>query len=261
MNTARFFEHYYNNARVNSILIIDSNGIILDVNKSFVKNFAYNPEELKGKHFENLFTPEDRKSGKPHRELQDVLTRGQANDENYVVDGKGQQVWCTGESILVETEDDRKIVVKDIVNLQAKKQLQMFLTATDELLERIFGSAGHMPMIILDGSMRIEKVNAAFLDFFELDNTPDTGSRLSDLDHPFWKRTDIRKEVSTILVTNEALKQKQFAFRTKSGEDKVVRVDSKIIERQVGEGRVVFILIEDITEEVHSNSGAKEAAN
>jgi PAS domain S-box-containing protein len=248
MNTANFFEHYYNNAQVNSILIMGPDGTVLDVNNSFTKNFGYRNEDIKGKNFSLLFNEADKQQNKPQLELNTVTSTGQSNDENYVVDRHGNQVWCTGESILVVGKDGEKYIVKDIVNLQAKKQLQLFLTETEELLQRIFESSTDIPMMILDGTMKIQKVNAAFRDLFEIQNEPKPGCRISDLDHPFWNNPDVKKELSRIIVTNEPLRHKEFSFQTKSGEQKTVRLDSKVIERHSSIGRIIFIIMEEVAD-------------
>src|SRR5215203_3404860 len=183
METGFFFESYYNNAEVNSILIMDSDGIVLDVNKSFTNNFGYTNQEIRGKNFSILFNESDRLKNTPVLELKTVISKGQAHDENYIVNKRGHSIWCTGESILIKGKDGEKYIVKDVVNLQAKKQLQLFLTETEELLERIFETSNDVPMIELDGSLKIQKVNKALLDLYEIEDSPVTGSRLSDLNH------------------------------------------------------------------------------
>src|SRR5215218_10170102 len=130
MDTAPFFEYYYNNAEVNSILILDSSGTVLDVNKAFTQNFGYNKEDIKGKKFTILFIEKDRENHKPDHELETVLSTGQSHDENYVVDKNGNAIWCTGESLLAIGKNGEKYIIKDIINLQAKKQLQLFLKNT-----------------------------------------------------------------------------------------------------------------------------------
>src|SRR5215204_2336259 len=124
METAYFFESYFNNAEVNSILIMDSDGFVLDVNKSFTTNFGYTSEEIKGKNFSILFNESDRLKNKPLFELRAVLSKGQAHDENYIVNKNGHSIWCTGESILINGKQGEKYIVKDVVNLEGRKHLQ-----------------------------------------------------------------------------------------------------------------------------------------
>jgi PAS domain S-box-containing protein len=74
MNTSTFFEYYYNNAEVNSIMIMDCDGVVLDVNKSFSLNFGYNNEDIKGRNFSILFNKADNLKNKPKMELVTVTT-------------------------------------------------------------------------------------------------------------------------------------------------------------------------------------------
>lgn len=253
MDTAQFFDYYFNNAAVNSIIVMDSGGIVLDVNQSFTKNFGYENEEIRGKHFKILFNQLDQSLNKPAKEVETVLNTGQANDENYIVHKNGHEIWCTGETILVKAADGQSYMVKDIVNLQAKKQLQLFLAATEELLQRIFDTSGEIPMMILDGSMKVQKVNRAFVDLFETGGMPDAGSRLSDINNAFWQEQSMKKELSNMIVTNQPLRRKEFMFTTKSGELKMLMLDSKIIDN-LQKGKTIFLIIEDITPKNKSNN-------
>ncbi len=84
---------------------MEPDGTIRNVSKSFTKSFGYSKEEIVGKNFEILFTDQDIIKGKPQLELQLVLSTGQANDDNYTVNKKGDALWCTGESLLVRGKD------------------------------------------------------------------------------------------------------------------------------------------------------------
>jgi PAS domain S-box-containing protein len=245
MQNALLFEKYYNNAEVNSILIMEMDGTVLDVNRAFTKNFGYTNEVIQGQNFQILFTEQDQENHMPQQELQRVTATGQSTDENYVINNKGLAIWALGESLLVADIDGKDYIVKDVVNLQAKKQLQLFLMQTEELLERIFETSTDVIMMVLDGSMKIVRMNNAFLSLFELQEALPSGSRLSDISHPFWQQPDIVKEVRSIIINNQPIKSKEFHLHTRSGERKVIKLDSRIIEGQAGEGRKIFILIEE----------------
>ena len=249
MNTDQFFEFYFNNAQVNSILIMDCEGTIMQTNQAFTNNFGYSDQEIIGKNFSVLFNETDRLNIKPQKELVAVSMHGQAHDENYIIDKNGQPILCTGESIMVSNIKGEKFIVKDIVNLQSKKQLQLFLKDTEEILETIFHSSSDIPMMILDGGLKIQKVNKGFLDLFQLAESPKPGSRLTDVPHPFWKGTDIKSEVSKIIINHEPIREKRFSITTRSGEHKRIQMDSKVIEKHNGSGRKIFIIVEDVTAE------------
>lgn len=247
MDKTLFFDYYFDNAEVNAIMIMDSAGSVLDVNQAFTNNFGYNKEELKGKNFDLLFIQGDKEKNKPQLELEMVLATGQAHDENYVVDKAGHAIWCTGEAMLAKDRNGDAYIIKDLVNLQAKKQLQLFLQGTEELLERIVESSRDIPMLVLDGSMKVEKVNTAFLHLFELDEAPQSGSRLADLSHPFWRSEEVKNELRRILVTNQPLKGKEYVLDSRSGGQKRLKIDSRIIEKQGTSGRQIFIILEDLS--------------
>ena len=225
---------------------MDCKGVIFDVNQAFTTNFGYSKNDLKGQNFNILFNEFDRGKNLPELELETVTASGQAQDENYVVDKEGLEVWALGESLLVSNEEGEKYIVKDIINLQAKKQLQLFLNETEELLERIFESTKDLSIMILDSRMKIIKANRAFLHLFEIQDAPFEGSRLSDLNHPFWSNEEIKNEIRNIIINNQPLRHREFLLETKRGIKKKVKFDSQIIESKTGMGRKIFIMIEDV---------------
>jgi PAS domain S-box-containing protein len=123
----------------------------------------------------------------------------------------------------------------------------LFLKSTEELLERIFETSKDIPMLILDGSMKIERANMAFLQLFELEEAPLSGSRFADLNHQFWSSDEIKNELRKILVTNQPLKDREFQMITKAGVQKKIIIDSRIIEKQTGVGRQIFVILEELT--------------
>lgn len=253
MNKSNFFDAYYNNAEVNSIIIMTSTGTILEVNRAFTNNFGYTSKDLEGKHFRKLFNASDKILKTPDYELETVIKKGQADDEGIIVDNNGHEIWCSGESLLVNSADGEKYIVKDVINLQAKKQINLFLRSTEELLERIFNASKDIPMMILDGSMKIKNLNKAFLEFFEIEKMPDLNNGLSSLQHTFWSNPEVRNELSKVIVTNQPIKGKTFLYETKAGEQKTILLDSKIIYGQPGTSRKIFIIIEELITADSSN--------
>jgi PAS domain S-box-containing protein len=247
VNDTPSFDSYFNNARLNSMLIMELDGTILDVNQAFTNNFGYPKKEIKSKNFSILFTQADRDKKLPQQELERVIATGQSTDENYIINSSGLPIWAIGESLLVTNKDGQKYIVKDMVNLQAKKQLQLFLMETEELLGRIFESSKDVPMMMLNGSLKLIKVNPAFLSLFELKEAPPSGSRLTDIPHPFWQQGKIKKEVSSIIINNKPLKHQPFQLQSRAGETKVIKMDSRTIEGHNGAERKIFILMEEET--------------
>ncbi|HXL57718.1 MAG TPA: PAS domain S-box protein [Chitinophagaceae bacterium] len=92
MYTFEFFDLFFNTAKQNSVIIMNTDGLILKVNEAFTTAFGYSIDDLAEKNFNLLFTEEDKKSDKPAKELQKIKSEGSANDDNYLVHKDGLPV-------------------------------------------------------------------------------------------------------------------------------------------------------------------------
>lgn len=241
MNKANFFEKYFTNAVVNSIIIMDCDGTIEDYNQAFVKNFGYNKQELLGKNFSVLFSDDSNKKNLPEQELANVIRTGQAHDENYLLNKNKEKVWCIGEAILVENENGDKYIIKDFLDLQNRKQIDLFLANAEQLLESLFTMPDAAPMMILDSSMKIQRVNQSFLRLFELSSV-EINSNLHSLGLSVKESAALRSIISNMIVTNKSFIDQEFSFTTKWGIEKVMILTSKIIYSQSSFSREVFII-------------------
>ena len=224
---------------------MDTSGIIKEVNLAFTKHYGYKTADLEGKSFKLLFTKGDRDKKLPEKELQRVINTGQSNDDNFVVDKQVVPKRSTGESVLVPSADGEKLIVKLIVNLQAKKYLRMFFTESDILLEAGLSTSTEVPMVILDTGMKIIQANKPFRTLFEIKETPRRGSSLSSLQHPFWKRSDVKQMIRDTIVGNSPLKRKRFDLLLPEGKKKIT-IDSKIVESTAGRGKKVFVIVDEM---------------
>lgn len=220
-------------------------GEILDVNKAFHLRFGYLPEDLIGENFSVLFTEQDKQLNKPELELQNVNTKGSANDENYIVHKDGSKLWVTGESVLIENKDRETCVIKVIHNIHAQKQLERFLLQSHEFIESIFDSITDSALILLDSSIKIIKVNRAFIKMFNLPKEPEKNSRLSDISNDFWTKPDVKQEVVNFLVHN-AGEAKNFDMQTKDGETIKINLQAKMIEGVPGNERKLLVMIKRV---------------
>jgi PAS domain S-box-containing protein len=224
---------------------MDKQGVILKINHAFNIRFGYTSEDLVGKNFSILFTEQDRGTNKPEREIQKTLAEGSANDENYLVHKDGSKIWVAGESVLIDRGDETNII-KVVHNIHAQKQLERFLLQSHEFLDTIFDSITESALLFLDSRLRILKVNAAFLELFELKQPPAEGSRLIELDHPFWKRPEVRQEAVNFLVMRGIGDEKVFDMETKTGVAKQIGIRGKLMEAVADTERKLLIMIKVI---------------
>ncbi|MBV9963501.1 MAG: PAS domain S-box protein [Parafilimonas sp.] len=242
MDTSGFFETFFNNAKYNGILIIDTEGTIININEAFHLRFGYQKEDLTGKNFSVLFTEHDRKIKKPEDELHNVLVEGSANDENYLLHKDGNKLWVTGESVLIKNDDNSKYIVKVVHNIHAQKQLERFLLQSHDFIDSIFDSITESALLMLDGSLKVLKANRAFIKMFNLEQQPTEGSRLAEIENDFWKRADVKQELVSFL-TNNNNKVRMFKLEEANGAVQTIALHGKILEGTQAIEKKLLIMI------------------
>src|SRR6266852_1363763 len=79
-----------------ALFLIDPSGHISGWNAGAERLLGYEAEEIIGQPFSQFFTPEDRQTGKPERELETARTVGRASDDNWLVRKDGSRFWASG---------------------------------------------------------------------------------------------------------------------------------------------------------------------
>jgi PAS domain S-box-containing protein len=240
-----FFTSFYKNAKQNSIILMNREGIIIQVNAAFTAAFGYKSGEVKGKNFRMLFTEQDKQIDKPEREISTTLSEGAMSDNNYIVHKDGAPVWVNGESVLISNDSNEKYIVKIIHNIHAQKQLERFLFESNEFIDNVFESIRDVSLMILDSSMKILKVNKSFMKMFSIKKAIEPGSKLSSLDKEFWNRKEIKSAISNTMITQEGIKNKEYSFESESGK-KTIDVSTKLMDGDVN-GKRILIVIKDIS--------------
>lgn len=132
------------------------------------------------------------------------------------------------------------------MNLQSKEHLNLFLHSIEDLLDRMFHAVTDIPMMIVNGNMKIEDVNSAFLSFFEIGSKPEAGANFIDLQSNFWNEAEVKKILREVITTNIPVRQKKYIFENNSGVKKTILIDTKIILMHPDSGRKIYVIV-DIT--------------
>lgn len=98
-------------ARDYAMFLIDAEGRISSWNEGARRLLGYTPEEAVGQHMELTFTEEDRRAGKPRRELDVARARGTVREENWAVRKDGSRFWASVVLAPIQDGQDRKSVV------------------------------------------------------------------------------------------------------------------------------------------------------
>jgi two-component system, chemotaxis family, CheB/CheR fusion protein len=118
-----------------AIFTMDSEGVVDSWNIGAQRIFGYSRDEIIGKNFAVLFTPEDRKAGVPASERQLALTEGRANDERWHLRHDGTRLYCSGVTIRLG-EGSQLGLAKIARDLTAPREAADNLQLAHDLLER-----------------------------------------------------------------------------------------------------------------------------
>jgi PAS domain S-box-containing protein len=124
VETTPLFKMMLQNSKSTSILILDPEGNILDVNDGIQKSFGYSRESLVGKNFSVLFIQEDKFRQLPEKELKKAIEIGSANDEGFILKKDGSLTWVHGESIFTKDENGQGFIIRIIHDIHTTKLLE-----------------------------------------------------------------------------------------------------------------------------------------
>jgi PAS domain S-box-containing protein len=242
--TQQFFDDIFNNAKVCAIIIMDEKGIINRVNAAFTSAYGYTTEDLQSKHFRILYLEKDQLTRRPEIELNTTHREGASSDENYLVHKDGTPIWVTGESVLVRTNDSA-CIVKIIHNIHAQKQLERYLLSTSELLESLFESVQQSGLLILDSTLKVVKMNEQFKKMFHVTEPVAEGSKLQQINHPFWSSDEIKNDLRHAIVHATAIK-KDYIVDKGNREFLRLHISSKTIVSDADLERRILLMIKEV---------------
>jgi PAS domain S-box-containing protein len=187
-NASNYHEALFENPKKNSVLLIDSKGIIREANRAFLLSFGYELEDLIGQNLSILFSETDQQADMPMREVRTVLDEGQSYDNNYLVNKNKVLTWVSGESVLLTNTKGEKCILKIIQNIHTQKESETSIILLNNFNENIL-SAIEDAVLVLNKNFEILKVNSAAVRLFNLSGGlhpgPDFRTLLQSIDNNY----------------------------------------------------------------------------
>ena len=246
ISTSSFFNSFFVNAKNNAVIVMDTDGKIVKVNRAFENAFGYSNEEVTGENFSMFFTEQDRIKDKPQIELQKARADGAASDNNFFIHKNGNQTWVTGESVMVKDDDDTSYLLKVIHDINTEKILEKFLMEANDLIEIIFQTIDHTSLILLDSRMMIVKVNDTFCQMFQMSKHELESKRLSSVTHTFLNDPKLSQDLREAFVNNTAFKDRRLEMKKGDGTIKLMGIDTKLIDLDGKGERRMLLVINDL---------------
>ncbi|MES2647564.1 MAG: PAS domain-containing sensor histidine kinase [Bacteroidota bacterium] len=239
-----FFDALFKLTRQNSVLLMTTDGIITDVNDQFLNSFGYTRKEIIGLENRLLFTKEDQVKGLPERELNNVNTRGQSNDNNYLVNKDGHHTWVSGESVLIFNQLHETLILKIIQNIQEQKNSEVAITELNVLNENILTTIEDV-VLVLDSQFMVIKSNRALDGLFKTEHPGDKLNFLA-LIKPYDRNNDIKEKLQSCFSTPATYTKAEIEAENNSGELKIYNINCAAMNNS-SDNRNLLVVIHDIT--------------
>jgi len=235
------FESLFHEAKENSVLLIDTTGIILDVNEAFLNAFGYQREDISGKNFAMLFTAEDLAKGLPQKELIKTLEKGQASDNNYLVHKDGTRTWVSGESIYIVNKDGKECLLKIIQNINQQKLSEFSYNRLTDFNEHILTSIEDI-VIVLDKKMKVIKANRAFAKFFTASEDADFEKLVKIYD----RNNELFESIQRLIQDTKSFSNIHIEITGAQEQERVFDVSGIPFEHMAAETNIMIVM-HDIT--------------
>lgn len=242
LKTTTFFDSFCKNAKHNAVLVMDTTGVILEVNNAFLISFGYKNEDVLQKNFSILFTEDDKKLNKPQREIEKANIEGSGSDDNYLVQKSGKAVWVNGESVLVKDEEGTSFIIKIVHNIEAQKQLERFLLQSNDFIETILDSITDSALLIFDASLKVVKVNSKLMEMFNLTKPPAEDSKIGTIGHPFWNSAEVKQVIRDIIVKDVPVTDLAMEYTDQTGDVRKITLTSKFLHTHNTDKRILLVV-------------------
>ncbi len=248
-NGLNYFNALFNESKENCVLLMDENGIILEVNKAFITCFGYDREDICDKHFKVLFTEEDQLKSRPQKEIATTLDQGQMYDNNYLVQKGDVVTWVSGESTLIKDGEGRRYILKIIQNINNQKISEDSIVGLNNLNDSILKSIGD-GIIVLTRNMKLIKVNEAFMELFNAGQSSSDSINFTALIEAYENHGDLLHRIAQVFSNKKSFSNVVVDINRNTPEEKILEVSGSLI-RDMQDNANALIVIRDITVQKH----------
>jgi PAS domain S-box-containing protein len=244
-NHLNYFNSLFHEAKENAVLLLDTDGIILEVNKAFISSFGYERTDVCGNHFEMLFTEEDKAKDRPDKEIAAAVSQGQAYDNNYLVQKDNVITWVSGESTLIKDEAGKIYVLKIIQNINEQKISENAIISLSNFTDSILKSIED-GIVVLNKNLKISRANESFSRLFALGETKITDIDFAKLIVPYDKNNDLLHKIQLAVSSKKGFSNVQIQLNENTAQEKIFEVNCSPVKDGSAESNVLLI-VHDIT--------------
>jgi PAS domain S-box-containing protein len=237
-----------------AIFATDTEGRVVSWNKGAERIFGYTEAEIVGQDGSIIFTPEDRESGAPERELRTAVREGRAEDERWHLRRDGSRFWASGIVTPLRDEEGRLRgfvkVARD--NTERKQALEALHRSEAELTDFFENATVGLHWVGPDGT--VLRVNQAELDLLGYTREEYIGHNITE----FHADRETIEDILQRLTNGEELHSYEARLRCKDGSHRYVLISSNVM-RLNGEFVHTRCFTRDITERKRFEEALRES--
>lgn len=171
------FRLFVENVTDYALIQIDLAGKISSWNTGAERTFGYKEDEIIGQPVERMFTPEDVTQDFPHRDLENALSKGRAEETRWMVRKDGRRFWSRWITTPIRDggrlQGYAKVLRDETERQQAEDRLRAALVERETLLKEIHHRVrNNLQVIVSLLSLQSEQIHdpAALAAFFDTQN-------------------------------------------------------------------------------------------
>ncbi|WP_051313229.1 PAS domain-containing sensor histidine kinase [Sporocytophaga myxococcoides] len=246
INKSTFLDSMLENSRLACILLLDKDGIVMEMSHGIEEQLGYSADDLIGKNFSILFSEEDLKANKPWKELEAAKEKGSGLDNNYIIHKDGSLIWCQGESIIVD-DGGEIYFIKYIYDINKQKQLEDSLQHSKKFSESVLETIDN-PLVVLDSNLEILMANNSFHKFFNPNQEEINKKSFFEIEYFTSNIDKFRDLLEKILPESSLIKGYEIEFTLPDGQ-KFFQLNAQQIIEEGKKMQKILIVFQDVTEE------------
>ncbi len=245
--TARQSRQILDSAIDYAIIALELNGHILSWNEGARRIFGWTEEEVAGRHWDMLFTHEDREAGKAQEAMDAALALGTAHHERWHVRKSGDRFWANGEINPLRDGDGTPVGLVKVLRDRTDEYLANMALAEAEARLRRAQEVGGVGVFSLDIKTNTLSLTPEFCKIYgipEADAAPVDviESLIVEQDRGVASNGQTRSEASAPLSVEYTI------HRADTGEERVIARRGEFERDDRGEPVRFVGVVQDVTE-------------
>ena len=231
-----------------AMFAVSSDGTLLTWNRGVEALLGYSEEEFKALRFEQLFTQEDRKAGRPQQELETAAKAGNAPDRRMHVRKDSSLVFVDGTLNKVTDASGNLLAFSKVIRdaseeEQAKAETEQALRYAESVID-----TAHESMLVLDSELRVETANQAFYRLFGLSPEQTAGKLVYDLGSGQWNIPRLRDLLKRMLPEQALIEDFAVDHEFPAIGLRNMVLNARVLQQKAASPGRILLTIEDVTE-------------